>query len=34
MNIANPSGGQVPLDPESLSHEFPADLGTETRYVD
>jgi putative intracellular protease/amidase len=34
MDIANASDGQIPLDPESLSHEFLADLGTETGYVD
>jgi putative intracellular protease/amidase len=34
IDIANPSDGQIPLDPESLSHEFLVDLGTETRYVD
>jgi putative intracellular protease/amidase len=34
MDIASPSGGTIPLDPESLSHEFLADLGTEKRYAD
>ncbi|WP_351227180.1 type 1 glutamine amidotransferase domain-containing protein [Streptomyces sp. NPDC002133] len=34
MDIASPSGGKVPLDPESLSHEVLAELGTEKRYAD
>ncbi|MEV5535258.1 type 1 glutamine amidotransferase domain-containing protein [Saccharopolyspora shandongensis] len=34
MDIASPAGGMVPLDPESLSHEVLAELGTEQRYRD
>lgn len=34
LEIASPSGGFVPLDPESLSHEFLSDLGTDKRYAD
>lgn len=34
MDIASPSGGPIPLDPESLAHEVLADLGTEKRYRD
>jgi len=34
MDIASPSGGTIPLDPESLSHAVLADLGTEKRYMD
>ncbi|SDZ00638.1 Putative intracellular protease/amidase [Saccharopolyspora shandongensis] len=34
MDIASPAGGTVPLDPESLSHEVLAELGTEQRYRD
>ncbi|MET7435708.1 type 1 glutamine amidotransferase domain-containing protein [Streptomyces flaveolus] len=34
MDIASPSGGKVPIDPESLSHEVLAELGTEKRYGD
>jgi putative intracellular protease/amidase len=34
VTIASPRGGAVPLDPESLSHEVLADLGTGTRYHD
>ncbi|MEU7004565.1 type 1 glutamine amidotransferase domain-containing protein [Nonomuraea sp. NPDC046570] len=34
MDIASPLGGKIPLDPESLSHEFLAELGTERRYRD
>ncbi|MEU6265229.1 hypothetical protein [Saccharopolyspora shandongensis] len=34
MDIASPAGGMVPLDPESLSHEVLAELGTEQRYQD
>jgi putative intracellular protease/amidase len=32
MDIASPSGGPIPLDPESLSHEVLAEMGTEKRY--
>jgi putative intracellular protease/amidase len=34
MDIASPSGGPIPLDPESLAHDVLADLGTEKRYRD
>ncbi|MFC4118015.1 type 1 glutamine amidotransferase domain-containing protein [Nonomuraea zeae] len=34
MDIASPLGGKIPLDPESLSHEVLAELGTEQRYRD
>jgi putative intracellular protease/amidase len=34
MDIASPSGGPIPLDPESLSHDVLAELGTEKRYRD
>jgi putative intracellular protease/amidase len=34
MDIASPSGGNVPLDPESLSHSVLAELGTDKRYED
>ncbi|MEU6368435.1 type 1 glutamine amidotransferase domain-containing protein [Streptomyces sp. NPDC046931] len=34
MEIASPSGGRIPLDPESLSHEVLAELGTGRHYVD
>lgn len=34
MDIASPSGGKVPIDPESLSHEVLAELGTAKRYED
>lgn len=34
MDIASPSGGKVPLDPESLSHEVLSELGTGERYED
>jgi putative intracellular protease/amidase len=34
MDIASPSGGKIPLDPESLSHEVLKVLGTEKRYKD
>ncbi|ACZ83448.1 type 1 glutamine amidotransferase domain-containing protein [Streptosporangium roseum] len=34
MDIASPLGGKIPLDPESLSHEVLAELGTEKRYRD
>lgn len=34
MDIASPSGGKVPIDPESLSHEVLAELGTGERYED
>ncbi|WP_326633218.1 type 1 glutamine amidotransferase domain-containing protein [Streptomyces sp. NBC_01761] len=32
MDIASPSGGKVPLDPESLSHEVLEELNTGKRY--
>ncbi|MFF0400423.1 type 1 glutamine amidotransferase domain-containing protein [Streptomyces sp. NPDC005248] len=32
MDIASPSGGKVPIDPESLSHEVLAELNTGKRY--
>lgn len=34
LTIASIDGGDVPIDPESLSHDFLADLGTEKRYAD
>lgn len=34
MDIASPSGGPIPLDPESLAHDVLAELGTEKRYAD
>lgn len=34
VDIASPSGGFVPIDPESLSHKFLTDLGTGERYHD
>ncbi|HJU05040.1 MAG TPA: type 1 glutamine amidotransferase domain-containing protein [Nitrospiraceae bacterium] len=34
MDIASPSGGPIPLDPESLSHDVLAELGTDKRYRD
>lgn len=34
LDIASPSGGTIPLDPESLSHEVLTDLGTDKRYID
>jgi putative intracellular protease/amidase len=34
LDIASPSGGIIPLDPESLSHEFLAELDTDKRYID
>ncbi|GAA3123977.1 type 1 glutamine amidotransferase domain-containing protein [Streptosporangium carneum] len=34
MDIASPSGGMIPIDPESLAHDVLADLGTERRYRD
>lgn len=34
LDIASPSGGTIPLDPESLSHEVLADLGTDKHYID
>jgi putative intracellular protease/amidase len=34
MDIASPSGGPIPLDPESLAHDVLEDLGTEKRYMD
>jgi putative intracellular protease/amidase len=34
MDIASPSGGLIPLDPESLSHEFLRSLNTIARYKD
>jgi putative intracellular protease/amidase len=34
MDIASPSGGRIPLDPESLVHEVLSELGTEKRYRD
>jgi putative intracellular protease/amidase len=34
MEIASPSGGDIPVDPESLSHEVLAELGTDRRYAD
>ncbi|QUH01850.1 type 1 glutamine amidotransferase domain-containing protein [Saccharopolyspora erythraea] len=32
--IASIDGGYVPIDPESLSHDFLAELGTAKRYAD
>jgi putative intracellular protease/amidase len=34
MDIASPSGGRIPLDPESLAHEALAELGTGKHYKD
>jgi putative intracellular protease/amidase len=34
MDIASPSGGPIPLDPESLSHDYLAEMGTEKHYRD
>lgn len=34
MDIASPSGGYVPIDPESLAHAVLKDGGTEERYKD
>ncbi|MFD0888840.1 type 1 glutamine amidotransferase domain-containing protein [Streptosporangium algeriense] len=34
MDIASPSGGAIPIDPESLAHDVLAELGTERRYRD
>src|SRR5688500_19549923 len=34
MDIASPSGGPIPLDPESLAHDVLTDLGTQKRYMD
>ena len=34
MDIASPSGGKVPLDPESLSHTVLKESGTDKRYAD
>lgn len=34
VDIASPSGGFVPLDPESLAHEVLCELGTDKRYHD
>jgi putative intracellular protease/amidase len=34
MEIVSPSGGDIPIDPESLSHEFLAELGTDKRYAE
>jgi putative intracellular protease/amidase len=34
MDIASPSGGRIPLDPESLSHDYLAEMGTENHYRD
>lgn len=34
MDLASPEGGYIPLDPESLSHEYLNELGTIDRYKD
>jgi putative intracellular protease/amidase len=34
MDIASLSGGPIPLDPESLSHDYLAEMGTEKYYRD
>jgi putative intracellular protease/amidase len=34
MDIVSPSGGPIPLDPESLAHGVLAELSTERRYMD
>ncbi|EKT81904.1 ThiJ/PfpI [Rhodococcus opacus M213] len=34
VDIASPSGGYVPIDPESLAHEVLGELGTDKRYHD
>lgn len=34
LEIASPSGGYVPIDPESLAHDFLEELGTDKRYHD
>ncbi|HEU4658956.1 MAG TPA: type 1 glutamine amidotransferase domain-containing protein [Capillimicrobium sp.] len=33
-DIASPSGGPIPLDPESLAHDVLSELGTGERYKD
>jgi hypothetical protein len=33
MDIVSPSGGPIPLDPESFAHGVLAELGTEKRYT-
>jgi hypothetical protein len=32
MDIASPSGGRIPLDPESLGHEVLSEMGTKKHY--
>jgi putative intracellular protease/amidase len=32
VDIASPAGGFVPIDPESLSHEYLSEFGTNKRY--
>lgn len=34
VDIASPSGGFVPIDPESLAQEYLSELGTDMRYHD
>lgn len=34
LDIASPTGGYVPIDPESLAHDVLAQLGTGKRYAD
>jgi putative intracellular protease/amidase len=34
MDIASPSGGWVPIDPESLAHNVLSEGGTDKRYAD
>src|SRR5215213_7902422 len=34
MDIASPSGGYVPIDPESLAHAVLKEGGTDVRYQD
>ena len=34
MDIASPSGGDIPLDPESLSHDYLAEMSTDKHYRD
>jgi putative intracellular protease/amidase len=34
MDIASPSGGKIPIDPESLSHAVLTEGGTDKRYED
>jgi hypothetical protein len=33
-DLASPSGGQIPLDPESLAHDVLSELGTDKRFYE